>query len=155
MEGSNRRGGGGGGDCEHIARFRHRTTGRGGGAAGLIGNAQKCRRRSTRCGGPEWGGFFRERATRPSERTYCLCWRFRSNARRGGDARAVVSVNAGDPGFLAWDLAAEYALAGRLIDPVRRGYGRLAANAVDGSFAPDALMAELHDAIHDWARRGN
>jgi hypothetical protein len=25
---------------------------------------------------------------------------------------------------------------------------------VDGSFAPEVLKAELHDAIHEWARRG-
>jgi adenosine deaminase len=71
--------------------------------------------------------------------------------RRLWDAGAVVSVNTDDPGFFAADLVTEYAIAGRLLDLDRRGYARLAANAVDGSFAPDAIKSELHDAIHDWA----
>lgn len=73
--------------------------------------------------------------------------------RRLWDAGAIVSVNTDDPGFFAADLVTEYAIAGRLLDLDRRGYARLAANSVDGSFAPDAVKAALHDAIHDWARR--
>ena len=75
--------------------------------------------------------------------------------RRLWDAGAVVSVNTDDPGFFGSDLLTEYAIAGRLLVLDRRGYARLAANAVDGSFAPEAVKAELHDAIHDWARRGD
>jgi len=74
--------------------------------------------------------------------------------RRLWDAGTVVSVNTDDPGFFGSDLVSEYAIAGRLLDLDRRGYARLAANAVDGSFAPEAVKAELHDAIHEWARRG-
>jgi len=73
--------------------------------------------------------------------------------RRLWDADAVVSVNTDDPGFFASDLLAEYAIAGRLLDLDRRGWARLAANSVDGSFAPDAMKAALHTAIHDWAKR--
>src|SRR3989454_2285106 len=74
--------------------------------------------------------------------------------RRLWDAGAAVSVNTDDPGFFGSDLVSEYAIAGRLLDLDRRGYARLAANSVDGSFATEALKAELHDAIHNWARRG-
>jgi len=74
--------------------------------------------------------------------------------RRLWDAGAVVSVNTDDPGFFASDPVSEYAVAGRLLELDRRGYARLAANSVDGSFAPEAVKAALHDAIHDWARRG-
>jgi adenosine deaminase len=74
--------------------------------------------------------------------------------RRLWDAGAVVSVNTDDPGFFGCDLLSEYAIAGRLLGLDRRGYARLAANSVDGSFAPAALKAELHTAIHDWAKRG-
>ena len=75
--------------------------------------------------------------------------------RRLWDAGAIVSVNTDDPGFFASDLVSEYAIAGRLLGLDRRGYARLAANSVDGSFAPAALKAELYDVIHDWARRGD
>jgi hypothetical protein len=46
----------------------------------------------------------------------------------------------------------EYAIAGRLFDLDRRGYARLAANCVDGTFAPEGLKAELNGAIHHWAK---
>jgi adenosine deaminase len=74
--------------------------------------------------------------------------------RRLWDAGAVVSVHTDDPGFFGCDLLTEYEVAGRLLDLDRRGYARLAANSVDGSFAPAALRTELHTAIHDWAKRG-
>jgi adenosine deaminase len=74
--------------------------------------------------------------------------------RRLWDAGAVVSVNTDDPGFFGSDLLTEYEIAGRLLDLDRRGHARLAANSVDGSFAPAALKSELHTAIHDWAKRG-
>src|SRR5690349_15470531 len=75
--------------------------------------------------------------------------------RRLWDAGAMVSVNTDDPGFFGSDLLTEYAIAGRLLDLDRRGYARLAANSVDGSFAPEAVRAELHLGIHDWAKRGD
>src|SRR5439155_1158862 len=61
--------------------------------------------------------------------------------RRLWDAGAIVSVNTDDPGFFASDLVSEYAIAGRLLGLDRRGYARLAANSVDGSFAPAAVTA--------------
>jgi adenosine deaminase len=71
------------------------------------------------------------------------------------DAGVVVSVNTDDPGFFGCDLVSEYALAGRLLGLDRAGYARLARNSVDGSFAPDALKAELATAIDDWERQGS
>ena len=69
------------------------------------------------------------------------------------DAGALVSVNTDDPGFFGCDLAGEYAIAGRLLNLDREGYGRLARNAVESSFAPEPLKLELRTAIDDWVRR--
>src|SRR2546426_10771903 len=69
--------------------------------------------------------------------------------RRLWDAGAGVSVNTDDPGFFASDLVSEYAIAGRLLDLDRRGYARLAVNAVDGSFAPEARQARRDRADHE------
>ena len=69
-------------------------------------------------------------------------------------AGVLVSVNTDDPGFFACDLLGEYALAGRLLDLDRQGYGRLALNSVEASFAPERLQAALRSDIHDWVRRG-
>lgn len=74
--------------------------------------------------------------------------------RRLWDAGIVVSVNTDDPGFFDCDLVGEYAIAGRLLALDRAGYGRLARNAVDSSFAPDALKEELRSEVSAWVRRG-
>ncbi len=70
------------------------------------------------------------------------------------DAGVLLSVNTDDPGFFGCDLAGEYAIAGRLLDLDRAGYARLAHNSVDGSFAADAIKAELRDGIDAWLSRG-
>ncbi len=59
-----------------------------------------------------------------------------------------------DPGFLDWDLVGEYAIAGRLLDLDRAGYGRLAGDSIEGCFAPESLKMELRRAIEDWVRGG-
>jgi adenosine deaminase len=74
--------------------------------------------------------------------------------RRLWDAGVNVSVNTDDPGFFHADIIDEYSAAGRLLDLDRRGYGRLALNSVEGSFAPDILKAELRSGIADWVNRG-
>jgi adenosine deaminase len=71
------------------------------------------------------------------------------------EAGVVVSVNTDDPGFFDCDLVSEYALAGRTLGLDRAGYAQLARNAVEGSFAPDELKAELRAAINDWESRSS
>lgn len=70
------------------------------------------------------------------------------------DAGVMLSVNTDDPGFFDCDLVGEYAVAGRLLGLDRDGYGRLAHNAVESSFAPEELKVELRSEIEDWVRRG-
>ena len=70
------------------------------------------------------------------------------------DSGVVVSVNTDDPGLFGCDLLGEYALAGRLLDLDREGYGRLALNSVEASFAPEPLKADMRSDIGDWVRRG-
>ena len=70
------------------------------------------------------------------------------------DAGVIVSVNTDDPGYFDCDLVGEYAIAGRLLGLDREGYGRLALNSVESSFAPESLKAELCGEIADWVRRG-
>ena len=69
------------------------------------------------------------------------------------DAGVVVSVNTDDPGFFACDLLGEYAIAGRLLALDREGYGRLACNAIESSFAPEHVKAELRTAIDAWVSK--
>jgi aminodeoxyfutalosine deaminase len=69
------------------------------------------------------------------------------------DAGVSVSVNTDDPGYFGCTLTGEYAIAGRLLDLDRAGYARLARNAVEGSFAPDALKARMYAEIDSWAGR--
>jgi adenosine deaminase len=71
------------------------------------------------------------------------------------DAGVLVSVNTDDPGFFDCDLLGEYAIADRLLGLDRSGYGRLALNAVESSFAPDTLKAELRSSINDWVAKGD
>ena len=70
------------------------------------------------------------------------------------DAGVVVSVNTDDPGFFGCDLVGEYAIAGGLLDLDRAGYGRLALNSVESSFAPEEVKADLRAAIHGWVGGG-
>ena len=69
------------------------------------------------------------------------------------DAGVRVSVNTDDPGFFGCTPTGEYAIAGQLLDLDRGGYARLARNSVAGSFAPDALKAQVHAEIDDWEWR--
>jgi adenosine deaminase len=64
-----------------------------------------------------------------------------------------LSVNTDDPGFFHADIVQEYAAAGRLLGLDREGYGRLALNSVEGSFAPEELKAEMRSGIADWVAR--
>lgn len=66
----------------------------------------------------------------------------------------LVSVSTDDPGFFGCDIVDEYEAAGGLLDLDRVGYGRLARNSVEGSFAPEALKTGLRAEIEDWAKRG-
>ena len=69
------------------------------------------------------------------------------------DAGVLVSVNTDDPSFFDCDLVGEYAIAGRLLDLDREGYGRLARHAVDGSFASETLKDEMRGDIKNWTER--
>jgi adenosine deaminase len=73
--------------------------------------------------------------------------------RRLWEAGIIVSVNTDDPGYFDCDLTGEYAIAGRLLDLDREGYGELALNSVESSFAPDGLKEQLRNEIADWVRR--
>jgi adenosine deaminase len=70
------------------------------------------------------------------------------------DAGVNISVNTDDPGYFHHDMLDEYAAAGRLLELDREGYGRLALNSVDASFAPESLKTEMRSDIADWVRRG-
>ena len=70
------------------------------------------------------------------------------------DAGIVVSVNTDDPGYFGCDLVSEYAIAGRLLGLDREGYGRLALNSVESSFASQELKEEMRSDIADWVSRG-
>jgi aminodeoxyfutalosine deaminase len=69
------------------------------------------------------------------------------------DAGITVSVNTDDPGYFGCDLVGEYAIAGRLLKLDREGYGRLALNSVESSFAPEGLKDAMRGDIADWVRR--
>ena len=69
------------------------------------------------------------------------------------DAGITVSINTDDPGYFGCDLVGEYAIAGRLLDLDREGYGRLALNSVESSFAPEGLKEEMRRDIADWTQK--
>jgi adenosine deaminase len=71
------------------------------------------------------------------------------------DAGVSLSVNTDDPGFFGCDIVEEYAAAGRILGLDREGYGRLALNSVEGSFAPEPLKAEMRSGIADWVAKGS
>jgi adenosine deaminase len=70
------------------------------------------------------------------------------------EAGVSLSVNTDDPGYFHHDLLDEYAAAGRLLSLDREGYGQLALNSVEASFAPDSIKAEMRSGIQDWVSRG-
>ncbi len=70
------------------------------------------------------------------------------------EAGVNLSVNTDDPGFFHASIIDEYAEAGRLLGLDREGYGRLALNSVEGSFAPEALKSEMRSGIAEWVARG-
>ena len=71
------------------------------------------------------------------------------------DAGVSISVNTDDPGLFDCDLVGEYEIAGRLLGLDREGYGQLAKNSIDGSFAPEALKEELYADVREWVRRAS
>ena len=70
------------------------------------------------------------------------------------DAGVLVSVNTDDPGYFECSMVDEFAAAGRLLGLDREGYGRLASNSVESSFASDQLKAEMQSEIAAWVKRG-
>jgi aminodeoxyfutalosine deaminase len=70
------------------------------------------------------------------------------------DAGVLVSVNTDDPGYFGCTMVDEFAAAGRLLGLDREGYGRLALNSVESSFAPEALQSQMRNEIAHWVRRG-
>ncbi|TMC74288.1 MAG: adenosine deaminase, partial [Chloroflexi bacterium] len=58
-----------------------------------------------------------------------------------------------DPGYFDCDLVGEYAIAGRLLELDRQGYGQLALNSVETSFAPEELKDEMRRGIADWVQK--
>ena len=69
------------------------------------------------------------------------------------DAGITVSVNTDDPGYFDCDLVGEYAIAGHLLELDRQGYGQLALNSVETSFAPEELKDEMRRGIADWVQK--
>ena len=69
------------------------------------------------------------------------------------DAGVRISINTDDPGYFGCTLTGEYALAGEAVGLDREGYGRLALNSVEGSFAPERLKAEMRSGIAEWVER--
>jgi len=69
------------------------------------------------------------------------------------NAGVSLSVNTDDPGFFHAGIVDEYAAAGRLLGLDRAGYGRLALNSVEASFAPEGVKAEMRSGIADWVGR--
>ncbi len=68
-------------------------------------------------------------------------------------AGVLLSVNTDDPGYFGHDMIDEYREAGRLLDLDRSGYGQLALNSVEGSFAPKALKKQLKSEIAAWVSK--
>jgi aminodeoxyfutalosine deaminase len=60
------------------------------------------------------------------------------------DASVTFSINSDDPPMFGTDLLTEYAIAARLMNLDRQGVARLAASAIDQSFADDGTRARLH-----------
>jgi aminodeoxyfutalosine deaminase len=67
------------------------------------------------------------------------------------EAGVPVSINSDDPPMFATSLSEEYVLAARLLGLDRDGLGALATAAVDHSFAPDGLRADLRAEIARYA----
>lgn len=67
------------------------------------------------------------------------------------DAGVVVTINSDDPPMFGTTLNAEYQVAARLLDLDERGVADLAVAAVDASFAPQGVKADLRAEIDAWA----
>ena len=70
--------------------------------------------------------------------------------RRLRDAGVAITVNSDDPPFFSTSLSQELAHAVRLLDLDEPRLAALQRRAIDASFAPDALRAEVHAAVDDW-----
>ena len=70
------------------------------------------------------------------------------------DAGVAITVNSDDPPFFATTLTAELHHAVRLLDLDEARLAALQRRAIDASFAPAALRAEVHAAIDTWLRAG-
>jgi adenosine deaminase len=70
------------------------------------------------------------------------------------DAGVPVSVNTDDPGYFECDMVDEFAAAGRLLGLDREGYGLLALNSVEISFAPEDVKSDMRSGIADWMKKG-
>jgi len=70
------------------------------------------------------------------------------------DAGVAVTVNSDDPPFFSTTLTEELAHAVRLLELDEARLAALQRRAVDASYAPAALRAEIHTAIDRWLRAG-
>lgn len=68
------------------------------------------------------------------------------------DAGVVVTINSDDPPMFGTTLNAEYEIAADLLGLDERGVADLAVTAVDASFAPDDLKADLRAQIEEWTQ---
>lgn len=68
------------------------------------------------------------------------------------EAGVLVTVNSDDPPMFGTDLAREYAIAARLLDLDEAGLVELVRTAVDVSFAPDEVRANLRDDLDAYVR---
>ena len=70
------------------------------------------------------------------------------------DAGVAITVNSDDPPFFATTLTDELRHAVRLLDLDEARLAALQRRAIDASFAPAELRAEVHAAIDAWLRAG-
>ncbi|WP_235737846.1 adenosine deaminase [Nocardioides alcanivorans] len=76
------------------------------------------------------------------------------------DAGVVVTINSDDPPMFGTDLNSEYAIAAELLELDEAGVAELAVAAVDASFAPEAVKADLRTEIAthlatSWSAEGD
>ena len=72
-----------------------------------------------------------------------------------GTARSYLKFRPPYPAVMLDDLRkrANVSGSGRLLDLDRQGYGQLALNSVETSFAPEELKDEMRRGIADWVQR--
>jgi aminodeoxyfutalosine deaminase len=68
------------------------------------------------------------------------------------EAGVLVTVNSDDPPMFGTDLAHEYAIAARLLELDEAGLVELVRTAVDVSFAPEEVRANLRDDLDAYVR---